>query len=244
MLAVGQKDFRRRRHHLGDRQIAQPADVLSASDRFAAQVKPPGGERVAERRAHRERRCDRGRERAARDGEIAGALEHEKRHRQRSADDRGAERPHADEHAGGGVEPEPGKERIDFDREKLAEQRPDEKRGEEQPAAEAGGERDHAREKLQRNEKGEFRRGQGPVEIEPERAVARAQHLRRIERHRAEHEAADDRPQDARGDGGAEPAFDEPRCAHRGHAERRRDEAEPDQGAVVDEGEGRRLQER
>src|SRR5208337_4295979 len=137
----------------------QPADVLSASDRFAAQVKPPGGERVAERRTHRERRCDRGRERAARDGEITGALEHEKRHRQRSADDRGAKRPHADEHAGGGVEPEPGKERIDFDREKLAEQRPDEKRGEEQPAAEPGGERYHAREKLQRNEKGEFRRG-------------------------------------------------------------------------------------
>ena len=90
-------------------------------------------------------------------------------------------------------------------------------------------------------EDGELRRRQRPIEIEAERAVARAQDLRRVEGHRAEQHAARDRPQNARGDGGAKGALDERRRPHGADADRGRDEAEPDQRAVVNEVQGRRL---
>ena len=146
---LGRKDRRRGDHHLRHRQLAQPADVLPAANRLAPEVQAPGGERVAEGRAHRERRGDRGGEHAAGDAEVAGALEHEKGHGQRSADDRGAQRPHADQHAGDRVEPDRGKEEAESDRVELAEQRADEQRSEEQSAAKARRERGQAGEQLQ-----------------------------------------------------------------------------------------------
>ncbi len=43
-------------HHPPDRQVAHPADIDGAADRLAAQMEPPGGERVAEGPPHRQRR--------------------------------------------------------------------------------------------------------------------------------------------------------------------------------------------
>ena len=71
--------------------------------------------------------------------------------------------------------------------------------------------------------------------------MAGSQHLRRIERHRAKHQPAGHRTQEAPGNRGAKRPFDQRGRAHRADADRRRDEAEPDQRAVVDEVQGLRL---
>ena len=75
----------------------------------------------------------------------------------------------------------------------------------------------------------------GPVEVEPERAVAGPQHLRGVERHRADHQPADDRANETPADHGVERPFDQRRHPHRADADRRRDQAEPDQRAIVEE---------
>ena len=69
--------------------------------------------------------------------------------------------------------------------------------------------------------------------------MAGAEDLRRVERHQAEQGPAGDRPEETRRDGQTERALDQSRRAHRPDAERRRHEAEADQGAVMREAEGR-----
>ena len=86
-----------------------------------------------------------------------------------------------------------------------------------------------------------MRRRHRPIEIQPQRAVAGPQHLRRIERHRAEHEAAGDGTREAPWNGRVKRPFDQRGRAHGANAQRRRDEAEPDQRAVVDEIQRRHL---
>ena len=124
---------------------------------------------------------------------------------------------------------------VDADRIELAEQRADEQRSEKQPAAKAGRQRDEAGEQFQHDEDRQFRRSHRPVEVEPERAVARPQNLRGVERHRADHQPADDGANEAPGDRRPERPFDQRRHPHRADPDRRRDQAEHDQRAVVRE---------
>ena len=65
--------------------------------------------------------------------------------------------------------------------------------------------------------------------------MPRPQHLGGIERHRTDHQPANNGPNETPPDHGAERPFDQRRHPHRADADRRRDEAEPDQRAIVDE---------
>ena len=84
-------------HEAADRQIADPANILGAANRFAAQMQSPSREGIAERTPHNNRddACDRQHHEAER--EIAGRLQRQKTHCQRRADDRNGKRCHPDE---------------------------------------------------------------------------------------------------------------------------------------------------
>ena len=130
----------------------------------------------------------------------------------------------------------PRRHGVDADRIELADERADEQRGEKQSAAEAGRQRNEARSEFQHNEDRQFRRRERPIEVEPERAVARPQHLRGVERHRADDQPADRGANETPRDRGAESPLDERRHAHRADADRRSDEAKHDQRAVMRKG--------
>ena len=66
--------------------------------------------------------------------------------------------------------------------------------------------------------------------------MAGPQHLGGVERHRADHQPANDGANETPSDHGAERSFDQRRHPHRADADRRGDEAEPDQRAIVEKG--------
>ena len=65
--------------------------------------------------------------------------------------------------------------------------------------------------------------------------MPRPEHLRGVESHRADHEAADNGANETPRDCPAERPFDQRRYPHRANADRRRDQTKPDQSAKVDE---------
>ena len=64
--------------------------------------------------------------------------------------------------------------------------------------------------------------------------MARPQHLGGVERHRADHQPANNRANETPRDCPAERPFDHRRDPHCADADRRRDQAKPDQRAKVD----------
>ena len=122
-------------HEAVDRERADPADILSAADRFAAQMEAPGGEGIAEGLARREGGREHAQHHHAGHAEIAGDLEREHDHRQRRADDGGGKPAHrrdGEERNGLGRRGAAEHEQAAI---KLAEHDSEKQRGEEQAAA-------------------------------------------------------------------------------------------------------------
>ncbi|MNY14538.1 hypothetical protein D3C86_1477180 [compost metagenome] len=164
-------------HHLADRQVADPADIVGAANALATQVKTPGGEGVTERGAYHERGGDDGGKHQSRDLEVTGQFQRQKRHGQRATDDGGGKGAHADH----GINDGCCRTITDIGgtkRENLAEQRSHEQRGEKQAAAEIRTDGNGAGRRLQQEQPGQPVYRQFCVDIEMQRAVAARQHLR------------------------------------------------------------------
>ena len=123
----------------------------------------------------------------------------------------------------------------DAERVELAEQRSGEQRGEEQAAAKARRERKQTRAQLEAEQRRQGRRRKRRRKVEPDRAVSRAEHLRRIKRHARQRQAAERGARPARRARRREAAFEQRGGAHRADADRRRYQAERRQDEVMAE---------
>ncbi len=136
-------------HHPADREISDPADVGGAANGLAPQVETPGGERVAECLARHLGRDDHGHQHRGRQPEVAGGLQRDEDHGERSADDRHRQRAHRDDRIGVAVEGVRRPQPSDGRGKQLPAQRAKQQGGKEQPAAKAAAQRDDRGDRLQ-----------------------------------------------------------------------------------------------
>ena len=220
-------------HHPAGGQRAQPPDIMSAADGFAAQMQSPGGEGIAEGLADNDAGDDRGGEGRRRQAEIAGSLQDQERHGERSADDRHRQGPHADKRPGHGIDGESQADGVQADHHQPAHERAEVQRGEEQAAAKAGPQGHHRGEGLGADQEDERADGELLGEIDVQGPVAGRQGLGGIPGDSRKHHAAKRRTQPFWPRRQADELFGPAHHPHHQHAEQRADDTKAAKEEIV-----------
>ena len=212
---------------------------MGAADRFAAQMKTPGGEGITEGLAHDQRAQSGGRQRRRRDVKIARDLERQHGHADGGTQHAGAESRHARDRrqTGGEVEGRVERRRLRIE---TPEQAADQQRGEEKSAAKARAERDRRGQSLQHNEPGQHAQRHRLHQVELERAMPGAEHLWRDEAEAADDQPAERRPQHNGGSTVAEDALRQGDALHQQDAAEGADHTKDEH--MAEEGAGRRIE--